>query len=566
MLKNRFQIISSLVLTYKQFAKTIIMKTTMKYFRSITMCILLLSFAGCSKSDDDSSIPGDGDIEQTNGISAEDLENYEGDLGILINTRDLVKRGYKPTKVNITTTASEGNYDQQIEVDLFTNMGHLSLPVEDLSEAAEEELRNGIGLNIVVLDNNTPIISQSFSAVTFKENGNQLDIDASSLAYIPENVQFKEGMKHYMQIVDADGNFNNTVVWKPSSASNNNVILESRGSSFNRGTTSEQYYFYKFPNEENTFAIWSANTDRYLATDSNDKTFRQSGAFSYPTGLSDNSLHPRYRFIIKKESNGLYTINDMNGNPMRPYYNNGKTSWRTNISTNIQYFRFIALDIEWETEVLDTKHLAPIFPSVDTSFGFNSTLRNCGSGSLEQQVGIERVVETTYTSSISESIGLSGRTTTSIDASVSATAEASFFGNGGSVSAEVSAGLEVSVEASSKTTIANEESVTNTQTFFSNRTVTVPSGSASLVYDAYQTYSNVRVPYVKRFRLKGRHTDNSEALSGLEIATQLSTTSFTGTTTNIGSDFVEITIRGNMYLDNIVDTQTEVRDVAANCD
>ncbi len=347
---------------------------------------------------------------------------------------------------------------------------------------------------------------------------------------------------------------------------NNNVILESRASSFNRGTNSEQYLIYKFPNEENTFAIWSANSGRYLLTDSNDKTFRQSGAFSYPTGIANNTLHARYRFIIKKESNGLYTINDMSGNPMRNYYNNGKRSWRTNISSSIQYFRIIALDIQWETEVLDTKHLKPIFPSVDTSFGFNSTLRNCGSGTLEQQVGIERVVETTYTSSISESIGLSARVTTSVEASVSATAEASFFGNGGSVTGEVTAGLEVSVEASSTTTLASEQSVTDTQTFFSNRTVTVPSGSASLVYDAYQTYSNVRVPYVKRFRLKGSHTDNSAALSGLEIATQLNITSFTGTTTNIGSDFVEITIRGDMYLDNIVDTQTEVRDVAANCD
>ena len=42
-------------------------------------------------------------------------------------------------------------------------------------------------------------------------------------------------------------------------------------------------------------------------------------------------------------------------------------------------------------------------------------------------------------------------------------------------------------------------------------------------------------------------------------------TSFSGVITNIGLDFVEITIRGNMYLDNIVDTLTEVQDVAANC-
>ena len=35
--------------------------------------------------------------------------------------------------------------------------------------------------------------------------------------------------------------------------------------------------------------------------------------------------------------------------------------------------------------------------------------------------------------------------------------------------------------------------------------------------------------------------------------------------TNIGSDYVEVTIRGNMIMDNIVDSQIEVRDVAANC-
>ena len=140
------------------------------------------------------------------------------------------------------------------------------------------------------------------------------------------------------------------------------------------------------------------------------------------------------------------------------------------------------------------------------------------------------------------------------------------FGNGGSVTGEVSAGLEVSVEASSSSTVGTESSISETNTFFSNRTVTVPAGSASLIYDAYQTYSNVRVPYVKRLRLKGSQNDNgSGSLTGQEIATQLRVTSFSGVITNIGSDFVEITIQGNMYMDNIVDTLTEVQDVAANC-
>ncbi len=538
------------------------MKTTMKHLLFILMCILLMPIIGCNK-DDDNLDTGDGEVEQINGISAEDLDNYAGDLGVLINTRDLEKKGYKPVKVNITTSATQGNYDQQITIDSFTNMAQLSIPVENLTEAAEEELRNGVDLDIEILDNtDTVIISESFTVVSFEENGNQLDIDASSLNFISESLNFKEGMRHYLQIANSDGSYGNTIVNKPGSGSTSNTLLNTKQSSFNPGTTSEQFYIYKFPNEENIFAIWSAISGRYLATDSNDKTFRQSGAFSYPSGLSDNSLHPRYRFIIKREANGLFTINDIDGNPMRRFGSN----WKTSGSNTIEYFRIIALDIEWEAQELDTKHLQPIFPSVDTSFGFNSTLRNCGSGTLEQEVGIQREVTTTYTSSQSETIGLSGRVTTSVDVSVSATTEASFFGNGGSVTGEVSAGLEVSIEASSSATVGTEYSTSETNTFFSNRTVTVPSGSASLIYDAYQTYSNVRVPYVKRLRLRGTQSDNGGGpLSGLEIATQLMVTSFSGVITTVGSDFVEITVQGNMYLDNIVDTLTEVQDVPANC-
>ena len=545
------------------------MKTKQTKKQIAVIFTILLLIMGCNKKEELTPDNGnnDDDLENINGITADDLEHYGGDLGILINVRDIEKKGYNPDKVNISTTATQGEYDRLINIDPFTNLAQLSFPVDSLSAEQVDELKNGIGLSLDILNqSNAVITSLSYSLVSFEENGKQLDIDASALNYANVSINFKENMRHYLQAVNEDGSYGSKVVWKPSSALDNNVVLHDRTSTWNKGTTSEQFFFYKFPNQTNTFAIYSANTYRYLATDENDKTLRQSGAVSYPVGLVDNSLNPVYRFIIKKESNGLYTINDMDGNPMRPYYNNGATSWRTNTGGNKQYFRIIALDVDWEVQDLGTKHLKPIFPAVNTSFGFNSTLTNCGTGDLEQQVGIEREVQTTYTSSMSETIGLSGRVTTSVEASVSATAEASFFGNGGSVTGEVSTGLEVSVEASQSTTIASEQSVSETNTFFSTRTVTVPSGKASLVYDAYQTYSNVRVPYVKRFRLRGQHTDTFEYLTGEEIETQLGVTGFTGTTTFVGPDYVEITINGNMYLDNIVDTQTEVRDVAANCD
>lgn len=542
------------------------MKDRTKQFRLLLFLTSLLIFTGCTKSDDDPIID-DGEIDLVNGITPDELGSYAGDLGILINTRGLMKKGYNPAKMNITTSATKGNYDQTIDIDPFTNLGQLSIQVESLTDEQEAELRNGVDITIQILDNSdNEITSESHSVVTFEENGNQIDINATNLAYVLQSLNFKDNMRHYLQLVDLNGNYNNKVVWKPSSALDDGVRLEERASSFNAGTTSEQYFLYKLPGSDNEFAIYSSNTYRYITIGNTTRTFRQSGAYSFPD-VTPESLSDDYRFIIEKTSNGLYTISGAtDSKPLRRFHNSGDINWHTNASGSIQYFRIIALDIEWAATELNTEHLQPIFPAVETSFGFNSTLKNCGSGSLEQQVGIEREVETTYSTSLSESIGLSGRVTTSTEVSVSATAEANFFGNGGSVTGEVSAGLEVSVEASSTTTIASEESVSETQTFFSTRTVTVPAGKASLVYDAYQTYSDVRVPYVKRIRLKGTHSQTGEALKGEEIATQLYLTSFTGTITNIDSDFVEVTIRGSMILDNIVDTQTEVRDVAADCD
>jgi hypothetical protein len=533
---------------------------------TIVIVVLMVTATSCSDSGEITGPEDSGEIEEVNGISADQLEAYEGDLGLIINTRDLVKKGYNPAKVNITTTASHGSYDQELFVDPFTNIAQLRLSVSDLSESAEAELRNGVGLEIAVIDDAGNVItSESYSVISFEENENQFYIDASSLEYQFQDLHFKDNMRHYLQPVDANGNFSNIVVWKPSSALDTGIRLVERVSSFNPSTTGEQYLFYKFPGEDNVFALYSANTSRYLTIGNQTRTFRQSGAYSYPD-VSPGSLADDYRFKIQKEENGLYTIRGVaDNNPLRSFSNSGDINWHTNTSGTLQYFRIIALDIDWQSTELNTEYLQPILPSVETSFGFNSTLRNCGSGSLEQQVGIEREVTTTYTSAFSESIGLSSRVTTSVDVSVSATAEASFFGSGGSVTGEVSAGLEVSVEANKTTTVSNEESVSEINTFFSNRTVTVPSGSASLVYDAYQTYSNVKVPYVKRVRLRGSLSESSESLTGPEIATQLNITNFSGVITNIGSDFVEVTIRGNMVLDNIVDTQTEVRDVAANC-
>ena len=82
------------------------MKTTIRSLQLILMSTLLLFFLGCSK-DEDVIVPGNGELESLAGISADELDNYGGDLGIIVETRSLVKKGYNPSKVVISTGAND---------------------------------------------------------------------------------------------------------------------------------------------------------------------------------------------------------------------------------------------------------------------------------------------------------------------------------------------------------------------------------------------------------------------------------------------------------------------------
>ncbi|NBC57640.1 MAG: hypothetical protein GVY05_05065 [Bacteroidetes bacterium] len=544
---------------------------TIHFFLKFILSLLIILSIACSNDDDEDILTGDGEVEEVNGISEEDLENYEGDLGLRINTRSLVKKGYNPTKVSITTTATQGDYDQELDVDPFTKIAQLKLPVEDLSESEEDELKDGVGLEYEVYDeSDNLLVSKSLSVVSFEENSNQLDVDASSLSFQQQELDFGDNIPYYLQLVDSDGSYSNKVVFDDPTSTFQQALSETE-TSFDPDDNYDKFLFEKLDDGDNTYAIYTLFLSKYLKIFSSSRKLNKTG-FTHPSS-DPNGLSDDFKFLIHKEPNGLYTIRGLQDNmPLRRTTEpipsdplNNQIVWHTKNTGDIQYFRIIALDIDWQSTELDTEYLQALMPKANTSFGFNSTLVNCGNGLLEQEVGVEESITTTYTSSFEETIGLSKRTTTNVDLTVGATAEASFFGTGGSVSAEVSTGLELSTEVTSESTVGTENTDSETTTLFSTRTVTVPSGSASLVYDAYQTYSNVKVPYVKRLRLQGTHTSTSESLTGNEIVTQLEMTNFTGTIYAIGSDFVEITIRGNMVLDNIVDTKTEVRDVPPNC-
>ena len=391
-----------------------------------------------------------------------------------------------------------------VTIDEFTNLGKLSVPVSTLTDEAEQELREGIPLNIEIVDRDgTLLLQEAFSKVSFKNNGEMVYMNADSLQDNLALIAIKEHVPHYLQLVREDNDLSESIAVEIEleSVSLQNVRLTEV--EFDPESMNDQFLFEKIEGEQETYVIRSVLNDRYLTMRSGFRVgfdappyYLSESTDTYPMDL--NQLAPQSKFTIERKSNGQYAILDHRDLPLRISGNLLESNYTDN---EIALFRIISLNIDWEVVEIDTKHLSPIYPSANTSFGFNSTLVNCGTGLLTQEVGIEKSIESSSTVGWEEALAISSRNTFSVSVTMGAEVKASFFGNEATYSSEVTASYEYSKEVTQSSSSFGEKTETETDTYFSKRMVQVPAKSASLVYDAYQTYSNVEVPFVQRFRV-----------------------------------------------------------------
>jgi hypothetical protein len=142
--------------------------------------------------------------------------------------------------------------------------------------------------------------------------------------------------------------------------------------------------------------------------------------------------------------------------------------------------------------------------------------------------------------------------------------EASFFGTGAKVTGSVSQEIELKQEISGSTTDVEGETSSTEKSLTIERTIIVPPGRQVLTYDAIQSYANITVPFVQRIKITGKNSEG-RILSGDELATQSAFGGFTGTITEIGRTFIEITVRGTATFDQALDARTSVSESDADC-
>jgi hypothetical protein len=547
----------------------------MKTFKMYALLVLFfgLCLSSCGEDDSETMMGPDenGELATSNGVTADDFETFQGNIGMVYNARNVAQKGYTPATAQLTIEGSEGDYSQTIDLDPFSFMGKVEIAVEDLSEAAKTELQDGVPVGINLFDGTgTNIYNGSISAVSFSSNPAPSTLNINNL---PETIAsstllFQPQDSYVMQRVDEDGN---PITQALRRRTNDNPFMRTGNADFSDISVSYEWRIIPVsPNNPNIFVIQNAGNNGfvfpgqittgiieiYLAPQitTNGMTVNQA--------INDEAFH----FKIQKESDGVYTIRNVNGQPLRRISDdrlifenliNGETG-------SIVYWRAISTEVQWQVENIGTSFVAPILPKAQTSFGANSTLTNCTSGG-----GLSQTVGTNLTESVTNSVGwsesLSIVTTNSVDVSVTMGVEfgASFFGAGADVSASVTGAYGWSRSVTESSSNFGESASTTQENVFFERTVTVPPNSASLVYDVVQFYPDTKVQMTQRLRIRG--TDDGVQLSGEVIKTLFRFSRFNGVITEIGSDFIEVSIRGTMTLDKVLETQSEVQEVDPNC-
>ncbi len=515
-----------------------------------------------------------GEIVETEGqVTEDDFEKFAGELGIVINARNIAKKGYEPANADITIAATLGDYSQTVVIEPITYLGQLRIPVEGLENDALEELEEGVAVSIDVKDpNGNSIISEDFSVVVFRSNPQPVLLNITNLeeTEVLNTVALKEDTPYYMQSVDTDGQPLEMALRVNRLAGFNNIMSRTSNPSFS-GFEDEPdfiFNFVPFPGEQNTFAIRMQEDGKFfsVAPLNIQGQLVDAPRLSFFNNFEDVLERPdveNYKFIIEKVANGVYNIvSKPTARVIRVRSGIGFVL-NDEPGDDIVLIRIISNSLEWSAEDIGTTFLAPILSAPGTDFGANSTLTNCGNGELSQTIGSDESVSSTNSIGWEEKFSLTASATTSVSATVGTEFEAGFFGNTANYNASVTATAEVSASMTSESSFSGESEKEITETIFFERTVTVPPGSASLVYDVAQIYDNTKVEFVQRFRLRAMESGNS--LSGEELLSQLQFSRFSGVVFQVGTDFIDITVKGTMTLGKVLSAKSEVQDVAANC-
>lgn len=563
-----------------------------KIFSKYALILLVVMVASCSKDDgvDDPNgeTPGNSELIKTDGINEEDLDPYAGQVGLILDGKEIAKLGHKPTTAKVTAKGDLGDYSQDITFDPYTFMAQLTIELEGLSDTALKELES-IKVTSEILNHEGEIIMiDPETTVSFQSNPSPKKIIPKDVENLNSGIEISENTSYYIQVLD-DENKPLSMAFRRDKAFdwNNTIVTSSIDLNFSGDEPGFLVQFVPIPNEPNTFAIKFKDTGRFIyskngkASTIGTRDYRYSCKFptisNRPNFAEINGLaqgfYDLFKFRIVEVENEVYQIENVASGLVKVAKGVGLTfndvledglSGADLVSDHVNW-RIIPANIDWEITSIGTSFQTPILPPAETSFGYNSLLSNCGQGELTGTVGVSQTKSTMMTVGWEESLAITTTNSVNVSTTVGVEFEAKFFKVGATYNASVTLGYEWERSATSSSSKFGETSKTIETSSFAERTVVVPPGNGSLVYDVFQIYPNTKVNYAQRFRVKGRDRITQVVMPGSEIKTNFNFSGFDGVITEIGDDFIEIALRGTATFDQVFKTESKVQNVDPKC-
>lgn len=235
----------------------------------------------------------------------------------------------------------------------------------------------------------------------------------------------------------------------------------------------------------------------------------------------------------------------------------------TNSLGNAGRFRLISGNIEWNVEDKGTVYHQPIMPAAEIDFAYEATIRNCTSGTLTETVGNTQSRTAIQTISSSEGLELFGSATATVGVTVGAEIGGDVYGGTASVEASASISLTASATRSTENTIATADEISVEVS--RSRSLEVPPFTGVEVFDAVRSVKDARIPFTQVLRLTAAYT-NGDPLSGDEIMTQMKFNFVEGVPIEIGDDFVDVSLRGDIDINQMFEVETGANDLPGACD
>jgi hypothetical protein len=571
--------------------------------RAASLAMMLgLLIAACSKQDP-TGMPTEEPVVTDTAAPA--AEVYTGSRGLVVDTRPLFRRGYRPTTVEIAFP-DYPRFDQALEVDPITNLATFAVENDSLSEAEQDAFASGlVQVDIVVRGedpgaagpaltvggpartNHVVELASSTAPRSVDASNQPVAVDDPTLPERAPPLEITAGMPY---LIVPDGGANTAVTQASTGCPSCLTRLDwpyfspSIESDTTRGQTRRRQDFYFSPTDNDTYTIQllsDAPLGTFLIADTLADTVSTSplvirpivqlagGAASNAVPLTNGSgefeliQEPGARVRIRDVATGLYL-----GTPLA-----GTTTQSWALDSLGAHFRLLAPEVELSIDNLGTSFNQPIIPPARVAFASQSTIRNCSAATVQEIVGRSEVRELTKSFSTTDNVQWVSSDENRLSATVALNFQATY------EPPEEAGGImkDVNIEYSHQwdstftttelydTTRTTSADTTEAVEITREREVTVGPFSAVTVIDWVRTIENLTVPWTQTLRIRGRNSRTGDPVSGGELVSMLRFNRVDAVPVAVSTTFVDITLRGSTTADNLYQTEVNAFDVQNAC-